>query len=201
MAGGHERGVEHAAGDLFEGSCCVISPLRSTPPAASEDVAGFWRALGANVVVRDPGAHDDEVAWVSHVPHTLAFAFARAFEEAPASARELVGSGFRDFTRIARSDPGMWAEILNSNRKALASPLRAFGDALAEVARAIEAGDVETLETFLAQARGVLVGEASQAPPQVAPRRCGDVQSGDDNPEIQADPESADPRRSKKDNE
>ncbi|HIL80768.1 MAG TPA: prephenate dehydrogenase/arogenate dehydrogenase family protein [Myxococcales bacterium] len=201
MAGSHERGVEHAAADLFEGSCCVISPLRSTPSAASEDVAGFWRALGADVVVRDPGAHDEEVAWVSHAPHILAFAFARAFKEAPSSARELVGSGFRDFTRIARSDPGMWAEIMNSNRKAVASPLRAFGDSLAEVARAIEAGDVETLETFLTQAQDMLVGESRQASLQAAPGRCGDVRSGDDNPEIQADPESANPRRSKKENE
>jgi len=201
MAGSHERGVEHAQGDLFEGSCCVITPLRSTPPAVSEDVAGFWQALGADVVVRDPGAHDEEVAWVSHAPHALAFAFARALGEAPARARGLAGSGFRDFTRIARSDPSMWAEILKSNQKALASPLRAYGDSLTEMARAIEAGDIETLEAFLAQARGVLVGETQQASTEADLRRCGDVQSGDDNPEIQADPESADPRRSKKNNE
>ncbi|HIG02345.1 MAG TPA: prephenate dehydrogenase/arogenate dehydrogenase family protein [Myxococcales bacterium] len=197
MAGSHERGVEFAVDNLFEDSCCVISPLRSTPVEARDDVADFWRALGARVVVRDPGAHDEEVAWVSHAPHVLAFAFARALEEAPEAAGELAGSGFRDFTRIARSDPGMWAEILNSNRKALASPLRAFGDSLAELTRVIEAGDIDSQEAFLAQAQAALDGVTRRASSPTSPRGCGDVRSGDENPEIQADQKSADPRRSK----
>ncbi len=191
MAGSHERGVEFAVSDLFVGSRCVLSPVRSTPVEAVEAVADFWRELGADVVYRDPGAHDAEVAWVSHAPHVLAFAFAKALGEAPSLAGELAGGGFRDFVRIARSDPGMWAEILNSNRKALGSPLRAFVKALDELTGMIEEGDAEAQEAFLAQARGALEGVTRNASPQADPGRCEDVRSGDENPEIQADPRSA----------
>jgi prephenate dehydrogenase len=197
MAGSHLRGVEFAAADLFRGSRCVVTPLRSTPPEAVEVVSGFWRALGADIAIRDPGAHDVEVAWISHAPHALAFAFARALADAPALAGELAGSGFRDFVRIAHSDPSLWAEILNLNRKALALPLRAFADSLAELASAIEDGDIEAQEAFLAHAQTSLekVTQNASSPATSGVRE--DARSGGDNPEIQADPESAYPRRVK----
>ena len=198
MAGSHERGSDHAVEDLFVGSPCVVAPLRSVPPRAVEEVADFWRALGAGVVVRDPDEHDAEVAWISHAPHVLAFAYARILEDAPAAAGALAGSGFRDFIRIARSDPGMWSDILNSNRKALASPLRAFGRSLAQLAGAIEDGDIEAQEAFLARAQAALAGMTRDASdPQADAGSREDVRSGDDNPEIQADQESAYPRRVK----
>ncbi|MGI9592428.1 MAG: prephenate dehydrogenase, partial [Myxococcota bacterium] len=99
MAGSHERGLDAARADLFEGAACAV--MSDAPAEARERVAAFWAALGARVVVRDPAAHDSEVAWTSHVPHLLAFAFAEAFAAAPPGAREMAGSGFRDFTRIA----------------------------------------------------------------------------------------------------
>ena len=113
----------------------------------------FWRALGAHVVLRDAARHDAEVAWTSHLPHLLAFAFAHAFGGAPGSAREVAGSGFRDFTRIAQSDPELWADILTANRKALAAPFGALSESLAALARAVEAGDAEGLEALLSSAR------------------------------------------------
>lgn len=153
MAGSHNTGVEHASADLFEGACCVLTPLADTPPAAVERVEQFWQALGARVVRRDPEAHDAEVAWTSHLPHILAYAFARSLERAPDTAAELAATGFADFTRIAQSDAALWGDILSANRKAIAGPLQAFGAALSELAAAIEGGDTDAQENFLACAR------------------------------------------------
>ena len=166
MAGSHRIGVEHADADLFVGRRVVVTPIASTDRAACERVAGFWRALGAEVVLRDPDAHDAEVAWTSHLPHLVAYAFAHAFERAPGAAAELAGSGFADFTRIARSSPEMWADILTTNRKALVGPLQHFSDSLAELARALEAGDGEALERLLAIARDALAESAHRAAPR-----------------------------------
>jgi prephenate dehydrogenase len=154
MAGSHERGMDHAREDLFERSTCIVT--RAQNDDAVERVCAFWRGLGAVVVRRDAPVHDLEVAWVSHVPHVLAFAFARALAGAPDGAREVAAAGFRDFTRIARSDAELWGDILTANRKALAAPLQEAGAALEELARAIEAGDVETLERLLASGREAL---------------------------------------------
>jgi cyclohexadieny/prephenate dehydrogenase len=154
MAGSHHRGMEHARADLFEGASCVV--METAEPAARERVAGFWSALGARVVLRDPAVHDAEVAWVSHVPHVLAFAFAAALEQAPIGAFEVQGAGFRDFTRIAHSDPGLWGDILTGNRKAIAAPLQAVGRALASLSGALEEDDVEAAEKIIAAARAAL---------------------------------------------
>jgi prephenate dehydrogenase len=159
MAGSHEKGPDHARPDLFEGSVCVVTPTPGDPAAAVERVEGLWRAVGARVVRRDPAGHDREVAWMSHVPHVLAFAFARALGEAPAGARDVAGPGFRDFTRIARSDAELWADILVANAKAMAGPLARVASELAEVARELEAEDADALERWIAQARARLVRE------------------------------------------
>jgi prephenate dehydrogenase len=160
MAGSHERGVEHARADLFEGAPCIVTPSPGAAPAAVERVEAFWRGLGARVVRRTPADHDAEVAWTSHLPHVLAFAFSRALADAPADAREVLGSGFRDFTRIARSDPGLWTDILSANRKALAGPLQRAAERLAELAQRIEAGDGDAVERLLGEAREALAALA-----------------------------------------
>jgi prephenate dehydrogenase len=152
MAGSHETGLRHARRDLFQGAACVLTPTAATPPAALARVRGFWAALGARIFERDPAQHDAEVAWVSHLPHALAFAYAESLAAAPRGAFALKGTGFRDFTRIATSDPELWADILATNAKALAAPLAASAAALAQLARAIEAGDLEALHRFLAAA-------------------------------------------------
>ncbi len=154
MAGSHERGMDYAREDLFERASCIVT--RTENSGAVERVCAFWRGLGAVVVQRDAAIHDLEVAWVSHTPHVLAFAFARALAGAPDGARELAAAGFRDFTRIARSDAELWGDILTANGKALAAPLQATGAALTELARTIEAGEVETLERLLVSGREAL---------------------------------------------
>jgi len=164
MAGSHLRGPDHARADLFEGATCVVTPRVGQDPSAVERVEEFWRELGARVTRRTPATHDEEVAWVSHLPHLLAFAFADALHSAPAGVGELAGSGFRDFTRIAQSDAELWGEILSLNSKALSGPLNHFSEALAKLARLLEEGDGESLEQLLSQARIRLAEVAASTP-------------------------------------
>lgn len=186
MAGSHERGIESAQPDLFEGSTCVV--CAPDGEAAAARLADFWRALGCRVVRRDPDRHDAEAAWMSHVPHALAFAFAAALAGAPPGAREIAGPGFRDFTRIAHSDPELWADIFQANHKALAAPLQAARRSLDALAAAIEAGDPEAVLRLLEAARRALypappgdsaapAREAKRGLPQTGrPRAKGDPQ-------------------------
>jgi prephenate dehydrogenase len=167
MAGSHERGIEYAREDLFDHTTCIVTEGSNSD--AQERVCSFWRSLGASVVIRDPAAHDEQVAWTSHVPHVLAFGFAAAFRDAPADAAAVVGSGFRDFTRIAQSDPELWSDILTANRKAMVGPLGAVSQAFGDLGRAIEANDSESVERWIAVARDALAllapTDSSASPP------------------------------------
>ncbi len=176
MAGSHLRGPEHARADLFEGASCVVTPGADTSDAATERIEGFWRALGARVMRRTAALHDEEVAWVSHLPHLVAFAFAAALDSAPSHAGELAGGGFRDFTRIAQSDAELWGEILHLNGKALSGPLESFSRSLAELAEALDEGDEESLERMLNRARTRLAEVAAHA------SREARVTNGEDEP-------------------
>jgi cyclohexadieny/prephenate dehydrogenase len=153
MAGSHLRGPDHARADLFEGATCVITPSNGQNEQSIQRVEQFWRSLGSKIERRTPAEHDDEVAWVSHLPHLLAFAFADSLSAAPDRVGRLAGGGFRDFTRIAQSDAELWGEILSLNGKALSGPLNQFSGSLAKLARVLEEGDGESLEKMLNQAR------------------------------------------------
>jgi prephenate dehydrogenase len=179
MAGSHHRGISHASADLFEHSVCIVT--EASEPAAGARVVAFWEALGARVVRRTAAQHDAEVAWVSHLPHLLAFAFAGSLAAAPGTAAELAGAGFRDFTRIARSDAELWADILTANRKALAAPLGAAGAELEAIARLLEAGDADGLDRLLSAARSALfpVPPAFRPETDHATRARGDRSKGD----------------------
>ncbi len=179
MAGSHLKGVGHARPDLFEGAACAVTPTSSSDPAAVERIESFWSALGARVVDRDPTDHDTDVAWTSHAPHVLAFAFALALEKAPVRAGELAGGGFRDFTRIARSDAELWGDILSANRKALSGPLRDCAEALSRLAAAVEAGDTDSIERLLGAARDHL---AAMTHPDVSDSRGISPQVGSESP-------------------
>jgi prephenate dehydrogenase len=157
MAGSHQQGIAHARADLFEGAACIVTPTPGADGSAVTRACEFWSGLGARVVVRDPERHDTEVAWVSHLPHAVAFAFARALESAPREGADVTGAGFADFTRIAHGAPELWAEILTANRKALAGPLQEVAERLQALARQVEAGDVDAVERFIAEARASLL--------------------------------------------
>jgi prephenate dehydrogenase len=171
MAGSHLRGPENARADLFVGASCVVTPRAGQDPDAVARIEDFWRALGARVTRRTACAHDEEVAWVSHLPHLVAFAFADALRSAPTRVGELAGGGFRDFTRIAQSDAELWGEILSLNGKALSGPLNHFSASLANIARVLEEGDSESLERLLHTARRRLSEVASCANTESPPDR------------------------------
>lgn len=171
MAGSHLSGIENSRADLFEGAACIV--LQNAEPSAVARIRRLWEDLGARVILRSAQAHDEEVAWVSHTPHAVAFAFARALQKAPKQAGELSGPGFRDFVRIARSDEALWAEILVANRTALLLSLKSVdseigalialleaqeaGCARPEAAqRVAEAEPVAAMEKFLREARAAL---------------------------------------------
>jgi len=178
MAGSHLRGLEHARADLLAGAPCIVDA--AADPADVARIRAFWESLGARVVLRPAVRHDEEVGWISHVPHAVAFAFARALDEAPAEASELRGPGFRDFTRIAQSDPELWAEILCANGKALAAPLAAVADRLRELARTAEQGDTETTLRYLAAARDSLARLAPAPDPGAETRKSNPERKSDD---------------------
>lgn len=163
MAGSHLRGPDHARPDLFEGATCVVTPRADQDERVVERIESFWSDVGARVERRAPEVHDEDVAWVSHLPHLVAFAFADALRSAPDQVGELAGGGFRDFTRIAQSDAEMWGEILSLNGKALSGPLNHFSASLAKLARALEEGDVTSLEQTLTEARERLSEVAAKA--------------------------------------
>lgn len=172
MAGGHETGIVHARPDLFEGACVVVTPTPGSDAVACQRVRSFWSGLGGRLLERTPDAHDAAVAWVSHLPHLVAFAYGAALAQAPEGTLALAGPGFRDFTRIARSDAELWAEILAWNAKALAGPLHAVAQELATLGRALETGDADVVLARLSAAAEGLRPEGFQA------------RSGGENPEI-----------------
>ncbi|MCS6810988.1 MAG: prephenate dehydrogenase/arogenate dehydrogenase family protein [Tepidimonas sp.] len=144
IAGKEKAGVEHASADLYRRAQVVLTPLPDTDPDALQHAQALWAALGARVRVMTPQAHDAALAAVSHLPHLLAFAAVYALATQPDGADKLAlaGPGFRDFTRIAASDPEIWRDILHANAAqvrvqaaAFRAALDAFENALQEPAR------------------------------------------------------------------
>lgn len=114
MAGSERSGPEAARADLFEGQSVIVTPTAATTEAAVDAATGLWEALGAAVHRMSPADHDEAVSVTSHLPHLLAFVFAGLVER---EHLPVTGPGFRDFTRIARSDPEVWSHILTYNRQ------------------------------------------------------------------------------------
>ncbi|MFO1322041.1 MAG: prephenate dehydrogenase/arogenate dehydrogenase family protein [Burkholderiales bacterium] len=155
IAGAEHSGVEAARADLYAGRNVVLTPLPETDPAATARTRALWAACGARVTEMSPAEHDAVFAAVSHLPHALAFALVEMLAARPEAPRlfEYAAGGFRDFTRIASSSPEMWRDICVANRDALVSELDAFSAALAEMRRAVAAGDAAQLEAAFTRAR------------------------------------------------
>lgn len=154
IAGKEVAGVEHAEADLFSGRQVVLTPIDATLPVHVQRATRAWNAIGAQVVTMTPEDHDSALAAVSHLPHLLAFAFANGIADQPQGARflELAGSGFRDFSRIAASDPTIWRDILLANRTQVLAQAREFRKALDALEAAIMAGDGDALVASIAAA-------------------------------------------------
>jgi cyclohexadieny/prephenate dehydrogenase len=130
MAGSEKTGWEHGNADLFEGKTCFVTPVRATNPEAVAKVVKFWRNLGAEVVTIEPDKHDEIVAHISHLPQALASSLCAFLSTRDTAWRNYAGSGLRDMTRIAASDPRLWRAIFEENRDEVLRALRDFQDDL-----------------------------------------------------------------------
>jgi prephenate dehydrogenase len=151
MAGSEKSGYAVARADLFRGATVIVTPTDRTEPRAVKTVTAFWEALGARVASLEPEAHDAAVAAISHLPHAVAYALMDAVARSTPEALELAARGFKDTTRIAASDPDMWADIFVANRAALGRSLDAFRSALDDLARTLAAGSREEIRAALAR--------------------------------------------------
>jgi prephenate dehydrogenase len=154
ITGKEVSGVEHADPDLYTGRQVILTPIERTLPSQLNKAEQIWTALGCHVKQMVPEAHDAAYAAVSHLPHLIAFALMNAIG-GQAQGKEfltLAGPGFRDFTRIAASDPSIWRDILVSNREELLAQSKEFQRALNALETAISVGNPDALEALIDQA-------------------------------------------------
>ncbi len=152
MAGSERSGYAGARADLFRGATVIVTPAETSEPRAVKAITAFWETVGAGrVVALEPEVHDRMVAAISHLPHLVACALVEAVERLEPGAFDLAARGFKDTTRIAAGDVAVWEEIFLSNRAAVAAGARGFAQALADLARLIEAGDAAGLRQALAR--------------------------------------------------
>jgi prephenate dehydrogenase len=148
IAGGERSGLDGAVPDLFIGRTVVLTPEGETRADAVARVEQLWRSCGAKVVRMTAAEHDRMLASVSHLPHVLAFALVAHIASQPDAQRRLslAGPGFRDFTRIAASNPALWREISLANRNPIAEQLRELIAVLQQTEHALAAGDGQILQ-------------------------------------------------------
>jgi len=159
IAGTEQSGPESGFAELFVNRWCIITPLPDADPKAVERLAEFWRACGSNVEVMTPEHHDLVLAITSHLPHLIAYnivSTAADLEEVTSSeVIKYSAGGFRDFTRIAASDPTMWRDVFLNNRDAVLEMLGRFSEDLSALQRAIRWGDGDTLFDVFTRSRQV----------------------------------------------
>ena len=147
IAGSEESGVEAARTDLFVDHRVIVTPTDATSPQALGLVERLWREVGAEVVEMGVEQHDRVLAATSHLPHVLAYTLVDclASQDSQADIFRFAAGGFRDFTRIASSDPKMWHDISLANRAALVQVIELFASRLTDLKRAIDSGDRERI--------------------------------------------------------
>ena len=159
LAGTEKSGPDAGFADLFENRWCIFTPLPGTDPAALERLSEFWRRCGSNVDTMDPDHHDKVLAIVSHLPHIIAYNIVGTANDLETVTQSEVikysASGFRDFTRLAASDPTMWRDVCLHNKDAILEMLARFSEDLASLQRAIRWGDGDKLFDLFTHTRAV----------------------------------------------
>jgi cyclohexadieny/prephenate dehydrogenase len=162
LAGTEHSGPDAGFAELFEGRWCLLTPPPGTDEAAVEMVAELWRRCGSRVSSMEPAHHDRVLAIVSHLPHLIAFTICGTADDLESQSREEVldfaASGFRDFTRIAASDPVMWRDVFLNNREALLEMLARFMEDAQAMARAVRWGDAAYIERRIERGRVIRRG-------------------------------------------
>ena len=157
IAGTEKSGVDAAFGALFENHRVILTPVAETRPDALERVEQMWNAAGAEVVRLDPDYHDEVLASTSHLPHLLAYTLVDTLARMDQHDEifRFAAGGFRDFTRIASSDPTMWHDICLANREALIGVLERFETQLSYIRKKVIAGDGDAIKAFFSRAKSL----------------------------------------------
>jgi cyclohexadieny/prephenate dehydrogenase len=169
VAGTEHSGPESGFAELFEGRWCILTPDESTDPDAVDRVKKLWEAAGMRVVTMSAEHHDKVLAITSHLPHLIAYTIVATAtdleEDMKSEVIKFSAGGFRDFTRIAASDPVMWRDVFLNNREAVLEMLQRFNEDLTALQRAIRWGEGEKLEELFTRTRAIRRGviEAKQA--------------------------------------
>ncbi len=159
VAGTEHSGPDSGFADLFKGRFCILTPPEGTDPQAVDRLAAFWRGAASNVEVMTPDHHDRVLAITSHIPHLIAYSIVgTAHDLEQVTEGEVIkfsAGGFRDFTRIAASDPTMWRDVFLYNREAALEMLGRFNEDLSALARAIRWGDGDALFQHFTRTRAI----------------------------------------------
>jgi cyclohexadieny/prephenate dehydrogenase len=173
VAGTEHSGPDAGFAELFINRWCILTPLENADQGVVERVADFWLALGANVETMTAEHHDLVLAITSHLPHLIAYTIVGTADELAAVTRSEVlkfsAGGFRDFTRIAASDPTMWRDVFLNNKDAVLEMLGRFNEDLSMLTRAIRRGDGDTLFSLFTRTRSIRRGIVSMGQDSAAP--------------------------------
>ena len=157
IAGTERSGPDAGFAELFEGRWCILTPMEGTDPDKESMLRSFWEACGSKVDVMDPDHHDRVLAIVSHLPHLIAYNIVGTADDLETVTKSEVikysASGFRDFTRLAASDPTMWRDVCLHNKDAILEMLARFTEDLSAIQRAIRWGDGDKLFDLFTRTR------------------------------------------------
>lgn len=173
IAGTEFSGPDAGFATLFQNRWCILTPPEGTDPAAVERVRALWEGMGANVETMSAEHHDHVLAITSHLPHLIAYNIVgTAADLESATQSEVIkfsASGFRDFTRIAASDPTMWRDIFLNNREAVLEMLGRFNEDLSALAKAVRWGDGDALHAMFTRTRAIRRSIVAQGQETAAP--------------------------------
>ena len=159
VAGTERSGPEAGFAALFDQRWCILTPAPDTPEVAIERLTDFWKKLGSQVEIMDPAHHDLVLAITSHLPHLIAYTIVGTASDLETVTRSEVikysAGGFRDFTRIAASDPVMWRDVFLSNKDAVLEMLQRFSEDLTVLQRAIRWEDGDALHELFSRTRAI----------------------------------------------
>jgi cyclohexadieny/prephenate dehydrogenase len=162
VAGTENSGPDSGFAELFINRWCILTPPEGTDAKATDKLRAFWAALGARVEVMTPEHHDMVLAITSHLPHLIAYTIVGTADELEGVTQSEVlkfsAGGFRDFTRIAASDPTMWRDVFLANKDAVLEMLGTFNEDLSKLTRAIRRGDGEALFEHFTRTRAIRRG-------------------------------------------
>jgi cyclohexadieny/prephenate dehydrogenase len=173
VAGTEYSGPDAGFAELFVNRWCILTPPENADPGAVDQLAAFWRALGADVETMPADHHDLVLGITSHLPHLIAYTIVGTADElAQVTSSEVIkfsAGGFRDFTRIAASDPTMWRDIFIANKDAVLEMLGRFNEDLSALTRAMRSGDGQALFDHFTRTRAIRkgiveIGQDSPAP-------------------------------------